>query len=219
MNYTCLTIGAFQTNSYILQSDKSSKDCVIIDTGLGADQLINFIIKQDLNPVALLLTHGHVDHIQGVTQLKENWPDIMICVHYADAEMLTCSEKNLSQWGGYGAEIVVDSADIQFQDKDVLEFANISFRVIHTPGHTQGCVCFYCESEGILFCGDTIFAGSIGRTDFPGYNPAQAQQQLVDNVIEKVWPLPLDTKLLCGHGPATTIRCEKKHNPILGQNI
>ena len=159
------------------------------------------------------MTHGHADHIAGVGPLREMFPEIKVCIHKADAGMLSDSASNLSMLSG--VSIVTGDAEVVIEGEGPIEYAGIKLQVIHTPGHTPGGICLYNEEEKILFSGDTLFCGSIGRTDFGGYDEQKCFEQLINNIKTKLVILPEDTKVLSGHGPATTIRNEKKHNPYL----
>ncbi|MCP4613612.1 MAG: MBL fold metallo-hydrolase [Planctomycetes bacterium] len=204
-----LALGAYETNCYVLRSSEASKDCLIIDAGLEADKLIKFLQEHSLNPVAVILTHGHIDHIEGVAALRTEFPDIKVYIHKLDAEMLTEPHSNLSAM--MGAAFSVEPADFLIEEESVIELAEIKLSVLHTPGHTPGGICLYCEDEGVVFTDDTLFADSIGRTDFPNGNT----QQLLQSIREKLFTLPDETKAYPGHGPMTTIAHEKAYNPFL----
>jgi len=208
-----LVLGSYENNSYIVRRDEETEDCIIIDTGLTAKPLIAFLKKKNLNPHALILTHGHADHIAGATLLRKNFDKIKICIHKADLHMLGDAASNLSS--SAGVKIITAPADVLFDKEEQIEFANLSFRLIHTPGHTPGSICLYKSDEKILFSGDTLFAGSIGRIDFSGYDVQKCLEQLVNNIKSKLLVLPDDTTILPGHGEETTIKQEKLHNPYL----
>lgn len=210
-----LILGAYETNSYVLRSNSSAKDVLIIDTGLEPQPLINFLKQNELNPVALVLTHGHADHIAGITPLRQSFGDIEVAIHTADSPMLSSGLKNLSSLAG--VSIKTDPASVIIENEGPITFAGITLNVLHTPGHTPGGICLYSQSDSTVFTGDTLFAGSVGRTDFPNYDVEKCFAQLVQNINKKLAPLPDDTKVLPGHGPETTIRNEKKHNPYLQQ--
>jgi len=212
-----LILGAYQTNCYVLRksetaktcSERSRRDCLIVDAGLGPGQLIGFLKEHKLNPVAVVLTHGHIDHIAAVSALRKHYPDIKVYIHKLDAEMLTEPLHNLSALAGRLFRI--KPADLLVEDKSIIEEADVRLRVLHTPGHTPGGICLYLKDEGIVFTNDTLFADSVGRTDFPG----GGMDELIKNIREKLLTLPDETKVYPGHGPETTIAKERKHNPFL----
>lgn len=208
-----LILGSYENNCYIVRRDYQAKNCLIIDTGLDAVPLTNFLQTNNLNPVALILTHGHADHIVGVGPLRKMFPEIKVCIHKADAGMLTDSAKNLSMLAG--VSIVTCAAEVIIESAEPIEYAGIRLDVIHTPGHTQGGICLYSREEKTLFSGDTLFAGSIGRTDFNGQDKQKCFGQLIGGIKKKLMILSEETRVLSGHGPATTIGNEKKHNPYL----
>lgn len=208
-----LVLGAYENNCYIVHSSEKTTNCIIIDTGLSAEPLIDFLKRKNLNPQALILTHGHADHLAGVGPLRKNFDKIKVCIHKADSNMLGDAVSNLSCFAG--AKITNKPADVVFDKEGQIEFANLKFQLIHTPGHTPGGICLYNRDEKILFSGDALFAGSIGRTDFSGYNMQKCFEQLVDNIRKKLLILPDDTTVLPGHGETTTIKQEKLYNSCL----
>jgi glyoxylase-like metal-dependent hydrolase (beta-lactamase superfamily II) len=224
-----LILGAYETNCYILRESAAAKNCLIVDAGLGAGELINFLKEHKLNPVAVVLTHGHIDHIAGVAALRAEFADIKVYIHKADGKMLTGAEHNLSTFAG--VRFSGCPADLFVGDSDVIEQAGIKLQVLHAPGHTPGGICLYSprplqkgrgspapassdasrgrgKDEGIVFTDDTLFADSIGRTDFPN----GSMSQLLNSIKEKLFTLPDETKVYPGHGPITTIAQEKAHN-------
>jgi len=208
MKIDYLILGGYQTNCYVLRKDDSAKDCLIIDPGLEAEELIEFLDKEKLNPVAVILTHGHIDHIAGVTGLRSRFPKIKVYIHNHDAEMLTNQNINLSAMSGIA--FVTEAEDVSLKERDVIDLAGVKLVVLHTPGHTPGGISLYSKQAGVVFVGDTLFADSIGRTDFPG----GSMSQLLNSVREKLFTLPEQTEVYPGHGPATTIAAEKAHNPF-----
>ncbi len=202
------TVGSFETNCYILRSSDSQKDCVLIDAGLEADALIEYLSDNNLNPAAVVLTHGHIDHIAGLELLRQKYSGFKIYIHRLDEPMLEGID-NLSDLADYTAQQF--KPDFLLEGGQVIKIAGIKLEVLHTPGHTPGGICLYSSEEKVVFAGDTIFAGSVGRTDFPG----GSTDQLLNSIKEKLLSLPLDTKILPGHGPATSIAIEKKQNPFL----
>lgn len=202
-----LILGAYETNCYVLRSAESAKDCLIIDTGLEAGQLVKFLKQHNLNPLAVILTHGHPDHVAGVAELRESFPEIKVYIHKLDAEMLT-EAKNMGLLTDRASG--TQPADLLLETECVIEQADIKLHVLHTPGHTPGGICLYSEDQGIVFTDDTLFADSVGRTDLGG-NMAQ----LIKSIREKLFTLPEDTTVYPGHGPTTTIAHEKAHNQFL----
>lgn len=204
-----LILGSYQTNSYILREDESAEDCLIVDTGLEAGGLIDFLGERKLNPIAVVLTHGHADHIRGVALLRDKFPGIKVYIHRLDTEMLTGAVSNLSLMEGI--RFSTEPADFALEEGDVVEQAGIKLKVFHTPGHTPGGICLCSEEEGIVFSGDTLFCAGVGRTDFPG----GSMGQLIKSIREKLLGLPEETVVYPGHGPVTTIAQEKANNPYL----
>ena len=208
MKIDSLILGAFETNCYILRESATAKNCLIVDAGLGAGELINFLKEHKLNPVAVVLTHGHIDHIAGVAALRAEFADIKVYIHKADGKMLTEEEQIRFQTTLAGVQFNGCPADLFVEDGVIIEQAGIKLQVLHTPGHTPGGICLYSKDEGIVFTDDTLFAGSIGRTDFPG----GSMSKLLNSIKEKLFTLPDETKVYPGHGPITTIAQEKAHN-------
>jgi glyoxylase-like metal-dependent hydrolase (beta-lactamase superfamily II) len=228
MKISHLILGAYQTNCYVLRASQAAtcacvtplsavadskggagKDCLIIDTGLEAGELVDFLEARKLNPVAVVLTHGHADHIAGLVALRRRFPHIKVYIHKLDAEMLTGEKDNLSAMAG--VLFSSEPADFSLEEGDVIEQANIKLDVLHTPGHTPGGICLYSKDDGIIFVGDTLFADSVGRTDMPGGSTTQ----LIRSIKEKLCILPDETVVYPGHGPQTTIAQEKANNPFL----
>ncbi|UCF42761.1 MAG: MBL fold metallo-hydrolase [Planctomycetota bacterium] len=204
-----LVLGSYQTNCYILREDESAEDCLVVDTGLEAGGLMDFLDERKLNPVAVVLTHGHTDHIRGVALLRDKFPDTKVFIHKLDAEMLTGAVSNLSLMEGI--RFSTEPADFVLEEGDVLEQAGIKLKVLHTPGHTPGGICLYSEDEGVVFSGDTLFCAGLGRTDFPG----GSMTRLLQSIREKLLVLPDETVVYPGHGPLTKVAQEKANNPFL----
>ena len=208
MKIDYLILGGYQTNCYVLRQNDAAQDCLIIDPGLEADELLEFIEEQKLNPLAVVLTHGHIDHIAGVTALRSRFPKLKLYIHKLDANMLSEPVNNLSTMTGAG--FTTEPEDVSLQDGDEIDLAGVKLLVLHTPGHTPGGISLYSKQDGVVFVGDTLFADSIGRTDFPG----GSMSQLLNSVRLKLFTLPEKTEVYPGHGPATTIAAEKAHNPF-----
>ncbi len=205
MKIFVLEVGQLGTNCYIAVNDKDNR-AVIIDPGADANSILSAVEKEDLKVEAILVTHGHSDHIQAVAAVREA-TKAPVMISQEDADMLTDARRNLSMF--MGADIKMRPADRLLKDGDVIEAAGLTFDVLSTPGHTKGGVCFRCGD--IVFCGDTIFCESIGRTDFPG----GSYKQLLESIKTKLLALPEQTKLLPGHGPATDVGWERRKNPFL----
>jgi hydroxyacylglutathione hydrolase len=204
-----LILGPFETNCYVVRRDESARGGVIIDPGLDPEELLDFLSRQELQPVAVLLTHGHIDHIAGTAALREHYPQIKLYIHKLDAPMLTNPQTNLSMLTG--DTFTAPAADVLLEDGDTIEEAGVKLKVLHTPGHTPGGICLYAEPEGILFAGDTLFADSVGRTDFPG----GSMGQLLTSIQRRLLVLPDTTAVYPGHGMRTTLAREKRANPFL----
>lgn len=199
-------VGAMGANCYLFSCSETKK-AVIIDPGADGKRIYRWVLEKGLKVEYILITHGHVDHIGAVDDLRELLGDVLVGIHVDDAEMLTDARKNLSSYVGQG--IALKKADLLLQDGQELVIGQERIKVISTPGHSPGGVCFLC-SEG-LFSGDTLFAGSIGRTDFPG----GSMNQLLDGVKKKLLILPENTRVFPGHGEGTSIGEEKRSNPFL----
>jgi len=204
-----IIVGAYETNCYIIRRSSETAACLIIDPGIEAEPSVRFLEKQGLNPIAVVLTHGHIDHIGGLETLRAKYPDIKVYIHKLDSDMLTGQKSNLSEL--IGPAFTTKPADILLEEYDSIKEAGVELEVLHTPGHTPGGICLYEKNEGILFAGDTLFAGSIGRTDFP----EGSTSELLKNIRDKLFTLPEKTFCYPGHGNMTTIGREKKHNPFL----
>ena len=200
----------FAENSYIAQISGRS-DCVIVDPGFEPDAIIEYVTRQRLTPAAILNTHGHVDHIAGNEALKRCWPNCPLVIGAIDAEKLIDPFKNLS--GVYGAGITSPPADTLVREGDVYRAAGLELEVRETPGHSTGHVVFIWKGgePWIVFGGDVLFQGSVGRTDFPDGDAAQ----LAAAIRNKLYTLPDDTIVLPGHGDPTTVGDEKRHNPFV----
>lgn len=209
MKIDTIPLGDFQANCYCVRKDEHAKACVLIDPGLNPETLIHFLQRDGLTPDTVFITHGHADHIGGVETVRQYWPHVKVAISRDDAEMLTSPARNLSIL----AEVMVQArpAEVIFAKQRYYEAADIRFEIIHTPGHTPGGICLYCSDEGVLFSGDTLFAGSVGRSDLSGGD----HEQLIDRIKHKLLILPEQTRVYPGHGPATTLRAEKRHNPFL----
>lgn len=187
-------------------------ECVLIDPGCYGDRelqrLKDFVEQKRLKPVKLLLTHGHFDHILGLEDVARTW-NLDAWIHPDDHKQMIRSGQWCAQLGLSFKPFTGMLHDLS--DGDVVRFGQTELEVIATPGHTQGCVCFLCRRDGVLFSGDTLFAGSIGRTDHAGGD----YDQLIESLNRKILPLEGDIHVLPGHGPATSVGYERSTNPFL----
>ncbi|MCC8136535.1 MAG: MBL fold metallo-hydrolase [Clostridiales bacterium] len=199
-----LVLGMLSTNCY-LAKNKQTGEILILDPGAGSERIMQKIAAMGGKPAAILLTHGHFDHIGAALVLKENY-NIPICALDKEEEVLTDAQKNLTAWNGGGYTL---SADRYFSGGEIISLAGFSIQVLHTPGHTIGSACYYLAQEHVLFSGDTLFCGSVGRTDFP----TGSMREIHCSLHEKLFMLPDDTEVFPGHDAATTIHYEKQFNP------
>ena len=202
-----LAVGPVQTNCY-LAINKETKETIIIDPGDDADRIGMRLMQLEAKPVAILLTHGHFDHAGAAKALAAQY-DILVYVHEKEAETLADSRMNLS--GPLAGGATTYHADVFLKDEQELTLAGLHMRVLFTPGHTPGGCCYYFPREDVLFSGDSLFCGSVGRTDFPG----GSMHTLVDSVRNKLMSLPENTIVYPGHDIETTIEQERMYNPFL----
>jgi len=199
----------FAENTYIARHSNRS-DAIVFDPGFEPDRILDYLAEHKLSVAAILNTHGHVDHIAGNAALKERFPDVPLLIGAGDAAMLTDPRLNMS--AAFGMPVTSPPADRTVRDGEAYEAAELPLKVLEIPGHSPGHVVFVLRSKpAIVFGGDVLFAGSIGRTDFPNGD----LQLLLSGIRAKLWPLPDDTIVYPGHGPATTIGEEKRSNPFL----
>lgn len=203
----CARVGMIGTNCYLLY-DEDLKEAIIVDPGDNAAFLAGSIDNLELKPVAILLTHGHFDHIGAVNELKDRY-DIPLYVSKKDAEMIQNPNMNMG-----GISVKVTEKDVLLEGCEEFELGGINFKVIATPGHTPGGLCYYISSEDVLLSGDTMFRYSWGRTDFPGGSAVD----LMNSIKEKLLPLPEETVVYPGHEGATTIKNERITHDFGGNN-
>lgn len=202
---TCV-LGAVSTNCYIVYNS-STREAVIVDPADNAPYITNQCRELDVLPAAVLLTHGHFDHILAAQDVSRTFHiDVYAC--RTEDSMLADSSLNLS--GTCGSEQTCFHADVLLWDAQELTLLGTVWKVIGTPGHTAGSVCYYIPSEEMLLAGDTLFAESYGRTDLPTGSSAQ----IVSSIADKLFALPAATMVYPGHGEPTTIGHEKQYNPV-----
>lgn len=199
-------VGAIGTNCYIVADD--SGVCAVIDPGAQGEKLIAFLKERDLSPEYILLTHGHYDHIGGVRAILEAFPEAKLAIGKEDAEQLYDPEKSLAAAHGFPNGNYVMKADELLSEGDTVTVGDTVFTVIDTPGHTKGCVTYRCGD--LLFTGDALFRGSVGRTDLYGgsYPTLMAS-------VRKLAALEGDFRVLPGHGMDSTLDEERHGNPYL----
>lgn len=206
MEYKRFPLGPLWTNGYLLWDEKGT--AFFVDPGGDPSEVIDFIKGENLLLKAVILTHGHADHILGVASMVAS-TGAMVMIHRSDEELLSEKDKNLSSH--LGTDCPVLKSDRVFEDGDDLKIGSMNISIIHTPGHTMGSSCLLVSDgeDRILLSGDTLFARSIGRTDLPGGDP-----HLIGLSLSKLTSLEDNLKVLPGHGPETTIGVEKKQNPF-----
>ena len=202
-------VGPVATNCYFMIAE-DTKEAIVIDPGDAGEALAQELIDASLHPVAILLTHGHFDHADGVEDLKKQF-DTPIPVYACEAEKETLTDPHINLSGMMERGAKQYHADVFVTDEQILSLAGFEIRVLFTPGHTPGGCCFYFPKEKVLFSGDSLFCGSIGRTDFPKGRTAE----LVRSVKEKLLTLPEEVTVYAGHNESTTILAEKCYNPFL----
>ncbi len=197
-------LGIVSTNCFILINEKT-KEAIVIDPGDSPAHFLNFFEKEGYKLKAILLTHGHFDHITGVAGLQEKYS---VPVYATEKERVVLGDGKLNASIKYGKEIAITDF-CPISDGENIELAGFTFHVIETPGHTQGSCCYYIEDEQLLFSGDTLFKTSIGRTDLPTGD----HNTLISSVKEKLFTLPDETIVYPGHMGETSIAFEKQFNP------
>ncbi|HZQ27348.1 MAG TPA: MBL fold metallo-hydrolase [Acidimicrobiales bacterium] len=210
-----------ETNAWIVAPSGPGGECVLVDAPPDPTAILGRIAHHGLRLVALLSTHGHLDHVGGVGEvvhLQDH--DVPVHIHDADRHMLL---DPVGTSGAFGQYLARENLDLRppellygLDDGQQVSGAGMTFTAVHTPGHTKGSTCFLLEVEGqppVLFSGDHLFAGSIGRTDLPG----GSYDELMASMAEKILPLDDSVQVLPGHGPTTTIGQERRTNPFLAE--
>jgi len=207
-------LGPYQTNCHLIwvdhpASDSAERPAWIVDAGFEPGAMLERAAGLRLKPELILLTHAHVDHIAGLEEVRAAYPGVPVAIHPAERAWLGSPELNLS--AGFGVPVVARPPEETLADGQTLDLAGTSWRVLHVPGHSPGSCVLYCDAAGVAIVGDTLFQGSIGRTDFP----TSSHDELIRGIREKLYELPDETRCLPGHGPATTIGAEKRTNPFV----
>jgi glyoxylase-like metal-dependent hydrolase (beta-lactamase superfamily II) len=198
--------GQFMVNSYLIVN-KITKECFFIDPAEELNPMLNKVERDGLKPVAILCTHGHMDHVEGVRSIKKRW-EVPFYLNEKDWSLLP--DVNAEEARAKGIPVLLPPPpDMKLPSEGTLELAGISITLLPTPGHTKGSVSFLVGK--VLFSGDTLMSLSIGRTDTPGSD----HEELIDTIRDIFFVLPEDTQVLPGHGPFTTIEQEKKLNPFM----
>jgi glyoxylase-like metal-dependent hydrolase (beta-lactamase superfamily II) len=204
MNYHVLPTGPFEANCSILWEDPAQ--AWVVDPGADSAEILRFLAAKGLRAGVVVLTHGHFDHLSAVNEIVARFP-VPVHLHAEDAAWAFTAANAMPPYRPTSrpAALTTDK-----RDGDTLACGGLIAKLLHTPGHTPGGWCLYFEAEKLLVAGDTLFAGSVGRTDFPG-----GSWEVLQASLQRLKALPDDTRVICGHGPMTTIGVEKRSNPYL----
>jgi len=200
-----LPVGLYEANCVVLWDDPA--EAWVIDPGADSKRIFAFLKKEGLQVGAVVLTHAHFDHVSALNEVLAEYPSVKVFLHGADEPF---AFSPLNQMPPYSSTQKPATLDTSKRDGDTITCGGLIAKVIHTPGHTPGSWCLHFEADNVLVTGDTLFNGSIGRTDFPGGSMDEMEVSL--QVLKK---LPDDTQVIAGHGPSTTIGHEKQNNPYL----
>lgn len=203
-----LAVGPIQANCFVVGCE-DTLEAVVIDPGEEGDRIMQAVTASNLTVKYIINTHGHMDHVSANKRVHE-LTGAPILIHALDAPMLDQVANSAAAWGLRAENS--PAPDRKLQDGDKITFGNITLAVIHTPGHTTGGISLYAQDD--VFVGDTLFAGSIGRTDFPG----GSFETIRESIQQKLFKLGDDVRVHTGHGPTTTIGRERLHNPFVGEN-
>jgi glyoxylase-like metal-dependent hydrolase (beta-lactamase superfamily II) len=202
-----LPVGLLQCNCSII-GDEASHEAIVIDPGDDIDQIVAIVAEKKLKVKQIVITHAHIDHVGGAMKLKK-LTGAPVLLNQNDQALLKMMDVQATWIGVATPESVI--IDESVTTGDVIGTSNHAGQVLHTPGHTEGSICLYFEPEKLLIAGDTLFAGSIGRTDLPGGD----HKKIIRSIHENVLTLPDETVVIAGHGPPTTIGEEREMNPFL----
>ncbi len=202
-----LVVGPLEVNCYIV-ADEKTKDAVVIDPGDDAEEILKIIREKGLKVRYIVNTHAHFDHVGANARIKQT-TGAQILLHQADAQLLSMSAEQAVMFGMKAASS--PPADRHVQDGDLIEAGEVSLKVLHTPGHSPGGICL--AEQGIVFTGDALFEGSVGRSDLFGGD----MKTLISAIKNKLMSLPDETRVFPGHGPHSTIGAERKENPFLNE--
>ncbi|WP_349407800.1 MBL fold metallo-hydrolase [Pseudalkalibacillus sp. SCS-8] len=208
MEWKRLSVGPVQANCYLIWNDEN--EALIIDPGSEGDRIIKEVQAEGIQPIAILLTHAHFDHIGALDDVRAKW-NLPVYLHKAEFDWLGNPELNGSSFFPMVESVSAKKADHELKPGQELKVGSFSIDVLHTPGHSPGSVSFHFQDEGIVISGDALFMGSIGRTDLPGGD----HKQLLKSIHDQLLTLDEDTLVLSGHGPSTTIGEEMDSNPFL----
>lgn len=210
MKITGIPVGEVGTNCYLLKRE-DCEECILIDPGADADRIVKLVEKHEAKVVAIILTHGHYDHMMAIDELRERY-GVKVYVSENDRELMSDARMNFSMFVGRNISRV---PDLFIEDNEELQFAGIKLLAMATPGHTAGSMCFYIKDENVLISGDTLFRASVGRTDLPTGD----HKVLIESIKSRLMTLPDDTKVLPGHGFSTTIGYERENNMFINGDL
>ena len=206
MKIYTIVVGDFQENCYVVQTEDNCTDVLVVDPGDGAKQISGFVKERGLNVTAIILTHGHLDHVKGCGPLAEEW-DVKVYAHKKEFVVYQSDANEFPPYLMRDCELPTPT--------DLKDFpSGAPFKVLETPGHTPGGVCFYFPKDKVIFVGDSLFHRSIGRTDLPGGDMGT----LLHSIRTQILTLPGNTVVYSGHGPTTTVAGEKSKNPYVNHS-
>lgn len=201
-----LVVSLFESNCFIVRNNGGT-DVMVVDPGDNAADILAFLRERQYHPNVYLITHGHVDHVSGLAELHRTLP-APVAMHPRDSRWAFSPRAAMPPY--YESPNAPSAIERELADGQEWTDIGFTYQIIETPGHSPGGVAFYFKKENVLFSGDSLFRGSIGRSDLPGSNPSDLAKSL-----KRLMALPDATVVYCGHGPATTIGAERKHNPYL----